>query len=144
MFFKVTPPLASNFTLSLPSAIASRICAGFILSRRITSMPSTCRNARTCLAAKFDHTVASVYLATVVFDNCDFNRRIDTTENFCGCFCAGKSGALVSHNSRRRLLILRDERICGQIALANVFAQGDIDWIDTDSFHSGPAGLSAW
>src|SRR5437773_10423443 len=95
-------------------------------------------------AEKFGPTPARIYLATVSVDNGDRDCGIYATETFSGCFCAGKSGALVSHNSRDRLLILRDEKISGQIALANVFAQGDIDWIDTDSFHSAPAGLGAW
>src|SRR4029450_2636983 len=40
-FFSVIPPLASNWILSFLKAIASRICAGVMLSRRMTSMPQT-------------------------------------------------------------------------------------------------------
>src|SRR3954466_15693783 len=42
------PPLASNVMLFLLNAKASRICAGSMLSRRITSMPSISTNARAC------------------------------------------------------------------------------------------------
>jgi hypothetical protein len=60
----------------------------------------------------------------------DFNYRLDPAKNFGRGFNAGENRALMGDDSRSGSLIFRDEKISGHVAVADVFAQSDIDWID--------------
>jgi hypothetical protein len=56
--------------------------------------------------------------------------RIDPAKNFRGGFGAGENCAFADDDSRDCRLILIDKKIGRDVSRADVFAQGDIDWVD--------------